>query len=192
QPASLQSGDLVVGDDVSGILQIKPDTGTQVIISQGGNLVNATGIAVASDRQILVVSGGGGAGGGVALPDVVLRVDVTTGTQTIVSSGGSLAGSDSFNPGLAIAGDGGILVTAATFTPGIASVVRIDPVTGTQKVVTAGGTLVQPAGIAVAPSGDIFVFGVGRVVAPLAPPPILRGKPVTGAQTRFPPLRFLG
>ena len=182
QPATLQSGDLVVCDGFELLLQINPATGAQTIISQGGNLVYPGGIVLDANGDVLVANGNAG-----GLPGSVFRVNVATGAQTIISSGGNLGdalGSD-FYPGLTIAADGGILVTHSDFDAGTGSVVRVDPVTRAQTVVTTGGNLIDPSGITVAPNGDIFVGDNGRFVPPFVRWTIIKVNPVTGAQTRL-------
>lgn len=59
------------------------------------------------------------------------------------------------------------------------AVIRIDPVTGAQTVISSGGNFVEPLGLTVDPSGDIFVvdggfFGTGKII---------RVDPLSGAQT---------
>ena len=59
-------------------------------------------------------------------------------------------------------------------------VIRVDPATGNQTLVSEGGRLVDPAGIAVAPDGALYVLenvGAGGT------PEVLRVDPATGAQS---------
>src|SRR3989304_1386151 len=63
--------------------------------------------------------------------------------------------------------------------PGAHAVIRIDPATGAQTVISSGGNFVEPLGLTVDPRGQILVvdaglFGTGKVI---------RGDPLTGAQT---------
>ena len=61
-------------------------------------------------------------------------------------------------------------------------IIRVDPASGAQAVVSAGGELVDPAGIAVAPDGTLFVVeNVG--VGPARDPAVVRIDPATGAQS---------
>ena len=55
-------------------------------------------------------------------------------------------------------------------------VIRVDPATGAQSLVSQGGELVDPAGIAVAPDGTLFVVeNVG--VGPAQDPAVVRIDP---------------
>jgi hypothetical protein len=71
-----------------------------------------------------------------------------------------------------------VVVDADAFGGG--GVLRVNPVTGAQTTVSSGGSFVEPLGIALAPSGDMFVVdpnafgGLGGVI---------RVNPATGAQT---------
>src|SRR6267143_2998042 len=85
--------------------------------------------------DILVTDAVGSGGGG-----AIVRIDPTSGAQTMVSQGGSLA-----QPvALAIEADGEI-VTANRYLPGV---VRVDPRTGTQTIVASGPPLIDPFGLA--------------------------------------------
>jgi hypothetical protein len=61
-------------------------------------------------------------------------------------------------------------------------VIRVDPVTGRQTLVSRGGALVDPAGIAIAPGGTVYVV---ENVGTTGFPGVIRIDPRTGAQTRI-------
>lgn len=61
-------------------------------------------------------------------------------------------------------------------------IVRVDPASGAQSLVSQGGELVDPAGITVAPDGTLFVVeNVGA--GPTRGPAVIRIDPRTGAQS---------
>jgi streptogramin lyase len=168
--------DLVTGGS-PGIVRVNPVTGQQSIVSGGGGFIDLRGIAVRPDGQIVVGDGNADALWGVdpltgaqirlaTLPapagvvidangDILVgdstdltiyRFDANTLARTVVSSGGDLAAIAS--SGLALEQDGSILVATllAGGTPGI---VRVNPVTGQQSIVSSGGDFIDPRGIAV-------------------------------------------
>jgi len=107
----------------------------------------------------------------------IVKVDPTTGAQTLVSSGGLLDGLW----GIAIEASGHIIVTdmAHPIYGGAPEIIRVDPATGAQTLVSAGGLLVRPRGLAIDAAGDILVAdpssgGTGAII---------RVNPVTGAQS---------
>ena len=71
-----------------------------------------------------------------ALGGAVIKVDPTTGLQTVISSGGMLAEVGS----VAIDGNGDILVAVLDG----AAIIKIDPATGNQIVLSSGGLLSAP------------------------------------------------
>ncbi len=99
----------------------------------------------------------------------IIRIDPTTGNQTIVSSGGLLA----VPRGVALDANGDILV-AVRFGP-INGVVRVDPATGNQTIVSSAGNFLAPADLALDANGDILVADFNRGV--------IKVDPMTGAQT---------
>lgn len=106
----------------------------------------------------------------------IIRVDPTTGAQTVIASGGTLA-----NPyRLAVAANGDILVVDRDAFGGGGGVIRVDPVTGTQTTVSSNGFFVEPSGIAIAANGDILVTDAHAVDGGGA---VIRIDPATGAQT---------
>jgi hypothetical protein len=121
---------------------------------------------------------------------VVLRVNPATGALEEVSRNSSSQGTLLRHPyDVAVAPGGGSLyvVDMGEFAEGNTPqadgrIIRVDPASGAQSVVSAGGELVDPAGIAVAPDGTLFVVeNVG--VGPARDPAVLRIDPATGAQT---------
>src|SRR5262249_56427354 len=98
--------------------RVDTTTGARTVISLGGLIFNALGVAVDHDGSILVTNisdPGGGAGS-------IIRSDPTTGAQTLAYSGGELV----FPYEPAVASNGDLYVTNFTagpdFTP---EVVRI-------------------------------------------------------------------
>src|SRR5437660_577525 len=109
----------------------------------------------------------------------VLRIDPTSGAQTVVSQGGLF----SRPTALAIEADGKI-VTANRTLPGV---VRVDPQTGGQTIV-ASQPIVDPFGLALEANGSIVVSDLGcrdhSCTSGLArTPAVYRINPVSGAVT---------
>jgi hypothetical protein len=121
----------------------------------------------------------------------IIKIDLTTGNQTIVTTGGLLG----YVGGMAIDADGQILVLDLCVQLVAPGIVRIDPATGAQTIVTMGGLIGPPNGcygtpplIAIDPNGQILVA---------ATPPgsnsvrVIRVDPATGDQTVVPTIRWL-
>src|SRR4029078_8417356 len=94
---------------------------------------------------------------------VILRADPSTGGLTEISRNGAQGDFFRHPYDIAVAGDGSLLVadmgafaTSTDHTPD-GRIIRVDPVTGAQSIVASGGHLVDPAGLAVAPNGLIYV-----------------------------------
>jgi sugar lactone lactonase YvrE len=112
---------------------------------------------------------------------VILRTDPASGSLTEVSRNG-LQGTLFQRPyDLAVERDGN-LVVADMGVPNSedGAVIRVDPLTGRQSLVSSGGEFYDPVGIAVAPDGQLYVVdnkardNAGAVI---------RVDPLTGAQT---------
>jgi sugar lactone lactonase YvrE len=121
---------------------------------------------------------------------VLLRVNPATGALEEVSRNSSSQGTLFRHPyDVAVAPGAGSLyvVDMGEFAEGTTPaadgrIIRVDPASGAQSVVSAGGELVDPAGIAVAPDGTLFVIeNVG--VGPARDPAVVRIDPATGAQS---------
>jgi len=119
---------------------------------------------------------------------VILRTDPATGSLVEISRNGPQGSLFERPYDLAVEADGNLLVADlgdACTTINCAAdgkIIRVDPVTGAQSLLTSGGELVDPAGLALAPNGDLWVAdnllrdGSGRIV---------RVDTRTGAQTRI-------
>jgi hypothetical protein len=117
---------------------------------------------------------------------VILRADPATGGLAEVSRNGGQGDLFRHPYDIAVAGDGSLLVadmgafaTATDKTPD-GRIIRVDPVTGQQSLVTMGNMLVDPAGLAVAPDGVIYVV---ENVGTMGAPSVVAVDPATGAQT---------
>jgi sugar lactone lactonase YvrE len=179
------SGEVWVADNLEAngngrVIRIDPSTGAQTTVSEEGMLDLPFGIAVAGDGTLLVanreVSG--------EVPDFctpigsVVRIDPVTGEQQRVSQAGDIA----YPLGLAVQGDGSIVV--ANECPDHGGLIRVDPVGGSQTQITSNNdedVLVTPERIAFDPAGALLVsdFNVGTD----GDGGIVRVDPETGAQS---------
>lgn len=167
QAVTLHPGDVVFneGNTFGEILRIDRTTG-QIAHVASGELLKSSQSSMAFDAQgrLLVVAQSG-----------LVRVDPSSGAQTLLSSGGIL-----YSPkGVTVESNGAIIVTTLGTTGVPAAVVRVDPDTGAQSVVSSGGLLVRPFRVTVDAAGDLIVSdskGFGGSGG------VLRVDPVTGAQ----------
>jgi sugar lactone lactonase YvrE len=120
---------------------------------------------------------------------VVLRTEPATGALVEISRNGSQGGLFETPFDLAIEADGNLVVAdlGAPCTSGVEApcpndgrVIRVDPLSGRQTLVSSGGVLVDTAGIAVAPDGALYV--VDNLAAD-NDGAVVRIDPRTGAQT---------
>jgi sugar lactone lactonase YvrE len=90
---------------------------------------------------------------------VILRTEPATGALVEISRNGAQGALFSHPYDLAIEADGG-LVVADMGNPNQrdGAVIRVDPLTGRQSLVSAGGSFYDPAGIAVGPGGVLYVL----------------------------------
>jgi DNA-binding beta-propeller fold protein YncE len=137
------------------VIRVDPLTGLQSLVSSGGEFFDPAGIAVAPGGQIYVVDN--------RAPDndgAVIRVDPGTGAQTLVTESDEL----DLPFGIAIEPDGNLVVANRVSPGGLpvlcriqGKVVRVNPVTGNQTRVSAGGRIAWPLGLALRPDGGIVV-----------------------------------
>jgi DNA-binding beta-propeller fold protein YncE len=112
---------------------------------------------------------------------VILRTDPATGALVEISRNGTQGTLFQRPYDLAVEPDGN-LVVADLGMPNSrdGAVIRVDPLTGRQSLVSSGGEFFDPAGIAVAPDGQIYVAD-NR--APDDDGAVIRVDPRTGSQT---------
>jgi streptogramin lyase len=143
------SGYLFVVDGAFGgligeLVRIDLLTGEQSLVTSGGHLTRPHDLTLDANGNILIVDFDGR----------VVRVDPLTGQQTLVSSGLAARGLGEFcfASGIAVEADGGILVADACGPSGghvNGSVIRVDPITGMQTIVSLEGMFVDPFDVAV-------------------------------------------
>ena len=161
-------GDIIVangrveGSDTT-LIFVDPLTAQQAIISSGDKFNSLHGIAVEADGKILVIDDTNNS-------SRLLRVDPADGSQSILN-----AGPFAMAVGVAVEADGNILVGC------MSGLLRIDPVTGGILNTFSGDNLDFPAGVKVAPDGQIFVSDVGAFAS--KPSQIVKIDPVSGDQT---------
>jgi sugar lactone lactonase YvrE len=143
-----------------GLFRIDHSTGAATKLNTGTTFGDGpTGVVIASDGHYYVAEPGARA---------VIRVDKSTGAETIVSEGGHL-----LNPsGIAILPDGDPVVV----DQGADKVIRVHLAHGHQHIVSSGHHLKAPVGIAVDASGKILVVDMSG-------DKLIRIEPDTGAQT---------
>jgi sugar lactone lactonase YvrE len=117
---------------------------------------------------------------------VILRANPATGGLTEISRNGAQGDLFRHPYDIVVAGDGSLLVadmgafaTSTDHTPD-GRIIRVDPVTGQQTIVSSGNLLVDPAGLTIAPDGLIYVV---ENVGTLGIPSVISVNPATGAQT---------
>ncbi|MFJ4776306.1 hypothetical protein [Streptomyces sp. NPDC088762] len=157
---------------------VDPGTGLQAFFALGGDLVGATGIAVEADGNVVVTKDRQYPGTGTLLR--LSRSDGKT-TQRVVSSEGNFVAPCA----VAVEGNGNILV-ADLSSKGPGAIIRIDPVTGDQTVLSVSdGTLdpLRPGGVCVAADGTVVVVEQAGPVPEPAAPRVVRIDPVTGVRT---------
>lgn len=117
---------------------------------------------------------------------VILRADPATGALTEISRNGAQGELFRHPYDIAVAGDGSLLVadmgeyaTPSDRTPD-GRIVRVDPVTGRQSLLTQGNLLVDPAGLAIAPDGLVYVV---ENVGTTGKPGVVSVNPASGEQT---------
>jgi hypothetical protein len=158
---------------VEEISRIDPTSGAQTVIATRHETISAARITideVAGDVFVYDTSP--------TTPGMV-RVGADTATLESVSTGGFLGGS--MGEGVTLATDGTLFVASAFIPPFFIDpgVIRVDPQNGAQSVLTSGGFLIFPQGIATGLGGDLFVVDQGPT------PRVVRVNSTTGGQQLF-------
>ena len=189
-----------IGTDPTGTLARPNATGIQIVLGAHGNTIGGT---TAAARNLI----SGNAGDGIDITDAGTTGNVVEGNFIGTNAAGAAAlanGGDGVNVsngasnntiggsapgvqsvvaggsltdvyGVAVASDGTLLVA----DPFNKQLVRVDPLTGAQTVLSSNGHFASPDGIALAANGDIYVADSGFSGTPA----IIRVNPTTGSQT---------
>jgi sugar lactone lactonase YvrE len=148
-------------------------------------ILPAVPATAAADDPYLVYVANREVAKGASLWPVILRADASTGALTEISRNGPQGALFVHPYDLAIERDGSLIVVDmgqfVTRDPGAdGAVIRVDPTNGLQSLVSKGGALVDPSGVAVGPDGGLYVLeNVGAGGAPA----VIRVDPRTGAQS---------
>ena len=126
------------------VLRLQPANSNLTVVTPRGFLTVPAGLAQEPSGNLLVANAGGFAGS----PDEVVRVDVATGSQTVLSTNQLLVRTF----GVAVNLDGEVFTAN-----GNGLVVKVDPTTGGQAQIGASGIFSELVGIALVP---------GRMPAP--------------------------
>ncbi len=153
------NGDILVSDTrAQAIIRINALTGTQTVVAAGGKLGYPFGIAVDSRGDVLIANG-----------EAILRLNPMAGQPIIVSGRGRFGGSAGHPVAVAVAENGDLIVASAG---SLSEIVRVNPRSGVQTVISQGRNLKNPQSIAL-DGNDIYVtdvatpdgnFGVGVVI----------------------------
>ncbi len=166
--ASPEAGHLIVCDGtMSRLVSVDPVTGEQTLIADGGLLTWPTGVIIEDHNHALVTdrdaenpqTGSIGA---------VIRVNLTSGEQELVSSGGPLA----HPTGIARSPDGTFSISDLVDD----SVLSLDSISGNLSRLTTGNLLGEPTGLAYEADGGVVVIDRDRNS-------VIRFNPVTGTQS---------
>jgi len=162
--AVLEGGDILYVDsgnatDGGGLFKLNPKTGERTVIAMGGLLRMPFGVAVDVKRGLIVVSDSGR----------LVVVDPATGQQAILADNSS--GALGMPLGLDFDGRRNLVVANAQ------AIVRMDAAREMLQIVSAGGRLRCPTGVATSRNGDLFVANMSF------PSEIIRVDSRTGEQT---------
>jgi hypothetical protein len=147
-------------------------TGIQTLVSTGGYFEGVRDVVVQANGTLLVGDRGYQAGSQYADGQLII-VNPLTGNQTLLASGGLLRNPDH----LGLTSNGDIIIADHDGLDGAGDVLRVNPLTGAQSIITADGYFEGgPSGIALDPSGIIFVSDANAK-------DIVGVDPVTGKQT---------
>ena len=134
------------------VIQVNPTNGAQTLL--GGSFPgNVNDIAVSSSGQIYVTDA---ISSSPSFVSEILGVNPTTGATTVISSGGALV----YAGGLSVLPDGSI-VTAVQVPPtgsgpSPSQIVKVNPYTGSQTILSSGGNLIDTVDVVAEPSGDLL------------------------------------
>ncbi|HLJ93885.1 MAG TPA: Ig-like domain repeat protein, partial [Gemmataceae bacterium] len=162
---------------VHNLVRINPSTGQQSLITSGGGFTVPTGLAAAPDDNVYVADEPGGYAS--SDPGGVWEVDVHTGQQTEIAHGGLI----DHPVDIAVDPSGNLVVinTGSPLDNVTGSVVRINPQTGVQTLVTSFGPYSGTDSGAVSRDGSTIF--VGAIANGSNPGQIIAVNALTGGQT---------
>lgn len=188
----LKRGDIVVGT-ASRLVRVDAATGATSVITEGGDIGNALGVAFDAHSHIATVTDGGklihvvpasgaqhvllnngwlwqdvavlpdGSFAAVNLPSAtrsgVFRIDHAGGSVSQINTGSKFGDGPT---GIVLGKDGQLYVSEL----GRRAVIRVDPASGAETVVSQGGHFISPSGIAKSADGHLLVVdhGADKVV----------------------------
>ena len=141
------SGGIIVPLDKK-VVRVHPGTGAQTVISSDGFFFNLEGVAIDAAGNIIVANAGATGTG-----PRIISVHPETGAQTVISRNpsGPTQGNHFWNPfGVALDAAGAIVVADWSSD----KLVRVDPVSGAQTVISSGGFFNDALGVAIVPAPE--------------------------------------
>ena len=133
------------------IIKVNTSNGQQTVISSGGNLLDPVGIDAFADGKTLYVADREADGSG-----VILSIDTATGVQTVLAQ--STTSAPFFDPEyMKLNGSGQLLFAAQTSASSGPAIFKVDVATRSLSILSAGGFLGHPVGVAISNSGALFV-----------------------------------
>ena len=169
------NGDLYFDDLDNDIYKVDHTTGQLSLFSSGGLLTASEAMTLDFTKDALIVSNYDNN----TNTSNLVRVSLSDGTQSLVSSGQFLKEADD----IAVAPDGSYAVTNFDFQTESSQVVRVDSNTGVQSLITPAPVPLEFDGIAVSPLGTIYVTADNLQTGPSAVAELLRIDPSTGASS---------
>jgi len=163
---------------VQSLVQIDPTSGQQTLITSSAGFITPTGIAPAVAGNVFITDEPGGIFG--TQPGALWFVNVRSGVQSLVSSGGLF----DHPVDLAVEPSGTLIVvnTGSAANNYAGSLVRLDPQTGIQTLVSSFPADTGLNKIAIGSDGTIYV---GAISNGSTPGRIYAVNPVTGVATTF-------
>ena len=156
------------------VIRVDPVSGRQSLVSSGGSFYDPAGIAVGPGGVLYVVDNLAADNNG-----GVIRVDPRTGAQTLIASNNPVGLFD-LPFGIAVDRDGSLVVVnrrtagalPTTCLPS-GNVIRVNPATGAQSLISAAGDLALPLGVAIGADRTIVVANECTGAAGLVGIPLL-------------------
>lgn len=128
------------------VIRANADGSSPTVLASGGNFFFLQGLALAPNGDIYVANY---ANGNANFPTCIVKVDKTTGAQTVITTGGL-----THPVGLAVESDGNSLVVVDAAAK---KLIRVALPAGTQTVVSTDSQFIQPTHVAIDSDGSYIV-----------------------------------